>query len=69
MSSRMKISVTCPGCNGEYPFVMWKSINTTLNPEMKAAVKDRSAFLFECPSCGKKHIWIMDFYIIKWKTG
>ena len=54
MSSRMKISVTCPECNGEYPFVMWKSINTTLNPEMKAAVKDRSAFLFECPSCGKK---------------
>ncbi len=54
MSSHREISVTCPKCNQDHPFVMWGSINTTLNPEMKAAVKDRSAFLFECPSCGEK---------------
>ncbi len=54
MSSHREISITCPKCNQDHPFVMWSSINITLNPEMKAAVKDRSAFLFECPSCGEK---------------
>ena len=54
MSCERKISFTCPKCGKDYPFVIWKSINTTLDPEMKAKVKDRSAFLFECPSCGEK---------------
>ena len=54
MSKREQITITCPNCNNEHPFTMWSSINTVLDPEMKAAVKDRSAFLFECPSCGEK---------------
>ena len=54
MSSHREITISCPKCKQDHPFVMWHSINTTLNPEMKAAVKDRSAFLFECPSCGEK---------------
>ena len=54
MSCERKISFTCPKCGKDHPFVIWKSINTTLDPEMKAKVKDRSAFLFECPSCGEK---------------
>ena len=55
MSSTMETMVTCPNCNKEYPFIIWRSINTALNPEMKSKVKDRSAFLFECPSCGEKN--------------
>ncbi len=54
MSSREKITVTCPKCKKESPFMIWRSINTTLNPDMKAAVKNRSAFQFVCPSCGEK---------------
>ncbi|MBO4908022.1 MAG: hypothetical protein J5476_01950 [Lachnospiraceae bacterium] len=54
MSSRSEVTVTCPKCNNEHPFTMWRSINTQLDPEMRAAVKDRSAFLFECPTCGEK---------------
>ena len=54
MSCEREISFTCPKCGKDHPFVIWKSINTTLDPEMKAKVKDRSAFLFECPSCGEK---------------
>ena len=54
MSRREEITVTCPKCGTEHPFVIWSSINTTLNPDMKAAVKDLSAFQFECPSCGEK---------------
>lgn len=54
MSSHTKVIVTCPKCNKEHSIRIWRSINTTLDPEMKAAVRDRSAFLFECPSCGEK---------------
>lgn len=54
MSQRREISLTCPQCGKEYPFIIWNSINTTLNPEMKEAVKDRSAFRFVCPDCGAK---------------
>lgn len=54
MSSYTEVIVTCPKCNKEHSIRIWRSINTTLNPEMKAAVRDRSAFLFECSSCGEK---------------
>ena len=54
MSKREIIMVICPKCKSEHPFTIWPSINTQLDPQMKAAVKDRSAFLFECPSCGEK---------------
>ena len=48
MSKRCEVTITCPKCNEEHPFVMWQSINTQLDPEMRAAVKDRSAFQFIC---------------------
>ena len=54
MSSHTKVIVTCPKCNKEHSIRIWRSINTTLDPEMKAAVRDRSAFLFTCPSCDEK---------------
>lgn len=52
MSQRREISLTCPKCGREPPFIIWNSINTTLDPDMKEAVKDRSAFRFVCPDCG-----------------
>lgn len=61
MSSHSKVTVTCPKCKKEHPFGIWRSINTVLDPEMKAAVKDGSAFLFECPSCGEKTYVYYDF--------
>ena len=54
MSQRREVSLTCPQCGKEHPFIIWNSINTILNPEMKEAVKDRSAFRFVCPDCGAK---------------
>lgn len=54
MSKSLQIEVTCPKCNTKHPFMMWESINTMLDPEMKQAVRDKSAFLFECPECGTK---------------
>lgn len=54
MSSHTNISVTCPHCRETTDTSIWSSINTMLDPEMKAAVRDRSAFLFTCPHCGTK---------------
>lgn len=52
MSKHYETQITCPKCGKEAPFRIWESINTTLDPEMKEKVKDRSAFLFTCPNCG-----------------
>ena len=54
MSRMNMVTITCPNCEKEHPYKIWESINTKLDPEMKAAVKDRSAFTFECPDCGAK---------------
>lgn len=55
MSKTRSITITCPACRKDSDFVIWESINTVLNPEMKSAVRDRSAFLFICPECGAKN--------------
>lgn len=52
MSSSSQQEITCPKCNRTSHFTMWRSINTTLDPEMKQSVRDASAFLFKCPHCG-----------------
>lgn len=54
MSAKCEMPITCPKCGKQHPFGVWSSINTKLDPEMKQKVKDRSAFLFECPSCKAK---------------
>ena len=54
MSIMNTVTLNCPKCGKEHPFNMWKTLNTGINPEMRAAVKDKSAFLFECPDCGNK---------------
>ena len=53
MSKHYETTITCPKCGKEAPFRIWESINTTLDPEMKEKVKDRSAFLFTCPNCSE----------------
>ncbi len=60
MSSWNEETVTCPECGSEYSFRIWRSINTSLNPEAKSAVRDMSLFTFVCPTCGKKTIVTYD---------
>lgn len=55
MSMERTVDITCPDCGKTSDFVIWQSINTQIDPEMKQAVRDRSAFLFTCPHCGNKH--------------
>lgn len=52
MSKTRIMPVTCPSCGKDSDFTVWESINTMLDPEMKAKVRDGSAFTFECPHCG-----------------
>ena len=54
MSKTKIMPVTCPSCGKDSDFTVWESINTMLDPEMKAKVRDGSAFTFECPHCGAK---------------
>ena len=52
MSMCHREEIECPKCGHKSEFEVWKSINTMLDPEMKAAVLDRSAFKFKCSECG-----------------
>ena len=61
MSIESTVNVTCPHCKEEQPFTIWTSINTSLDPEMKEAVRNLSAFLFECSKCGEKHYFDYGF--------
>ena len=52
MSIKRTIQITCPKCQHTSDFTMWQSMNTSLDPELKAGVRDRTVFLFTCPECG-----------------
>ena len=54
MSRCRSVEITCPSCGQKSQFTIWDSINTTLDPEMKSAVRNRSAFAFVCPHCGDR---------------
>ena len=59
MSMSQVVPVTCPKCGKNGDFTRWQSINTELDPEMKKAVRDRSAFRYTCSHCG--HSAIVDY--------
>ena len=54
MSKHHIEKITCPKCEAESDFVIWDSINTMLNPEMKDKILNGEAFKWECPHCGHK---------------
>ncbi len=56
MSLSREEMITCPKCGHQSTFKIWQSINTMIDPEMKSAVRDLSAFRFTCPNCGNQAI-------------
>lgn len=54
MSKHSREKIKCPKCGKESDFMVWQSINTTLDPDMKEKVRTGEAFLFTCPDCGEK---------------
>ena len=52
MSSQHFEKITCPKCQKDSEFVMYDSVNVSLDPEDKEKIIDGSLFLFKCPECG-----------------
>ena len=52
MSQSAMQEITCPKCGKKTSFLVWDSINTLQNPEMKEKVRNDEAFRFHCPECG-----------------
>lgn len=53
MSKQTKINIACPKCNYEQDFVMWESINATLNLELKKQLFNGELFRLTCSKCEK----------------
>ncbi len=52
MSQSAMQEITCPQCGKKTSFLVWDSINTVEQPEMKEKVRNDEAFRFHCPDCG-----------------
>ena len=48
--------VSCSHCRQQTEIEIRSSINTALDPELKARVKDGSLFVWECPYCGQRNL-------------
>ena len=48
--------MTCPACGKGNAVKVYIGINTAEDPQLKAAVKDGSLFVWECPHCGKRNL-------------
>ena len=46
----------CSKCGQQHKVTVYRSINTSENPELKDKVKDGSLFLWECPQCGQVNL-------------
>lgn len=46
----------CSKCGQQHKVTVYKSINISDNPELKAKVADGSLFLWECPHCGQMNL-------------
>lgn len=54
MSKHREELITCPSCGESSKFLIWESVNTVIDPEMKEKVRSREVFQFTCPQCGTK---------------
>ena len=46
----------CTKCGQQHKVTVYRSINISENPELKAKVADGSLFLWECPHCGQVNL-------------
>lgn len=52
MSKASTETVTCPACQHKQEFVLWHSINVTLDPGLKAKLRSGDLTTFRCGRCG-----------------
>ena len=55
MSKITSQSFTCPKCKYEGKFIMYDSVNVTLDPELREKVLSGEIFDWTCPKCGDKY--------------
>ena len=69
MSMPSNTKITCPKCNHESDYIVWYSINVTLNPEMKDKILDDTLFSWVCPHCGENYYVPYDFLYHDMENG
>ena len=50
------VPANCSRCGGTHSVETYPSINTALDPTLKARVRDGSLFVWECPYCGTRNL-------------
>ena len=50
------VPASCSRCGGTHSVETFPSINTALDPTLKARVRDGSLFVWECPFCGTRNL-------------
>ncbi len=56
MSIISQARAACPSCGNAHTVSIYKSINTSQDPQLKEKVLDGSLFIWECPHCGKHNL-------------
>ena len=56
-----KALAKCTSCGKTYEIEPLPAVNTARNPELKAAVRDGSLFVRECPHCGARNLVLYPF--------
>lgn len=56
MSIINKTMAACSKCGARHEINIYRSINVSLDPELKAKVKDGSVFVWRCPDCGEVNL-------------
>ena len=51
---------SCSNCHKQTEVNIPRSINTALEPELKARVRDGSLFIWECPYCGRRNVAVTE---------
>ena len=54
MSSSDTIDLPCPNCGNNQDITLWKSINVTLNPQLREELFNGEINVFQCVSCCNK---------------
>ncbi|MBO4340838.1 MAG: CpXC domain-containing protein [Bacteroidales bacterium] len=50
------MTAVCTHCGSSFEAQVYQSINTALDPSLKARVRDGSLFVHECPYCGTRNL-------------
>ena len=50
------MTAVCSHCGSSFEAQVYQSINTALDPSLKARVRDGSLFVAECPYCGTRNL-------------